>query len=377
MKRIFTALLAGLLSAPVCVASSEVLEKPELLEAYPEDGFSNEAVRFPERQAWVTFLQSVLPSKSETDTFSFLQLPWRPRKAVLSFENFWLRGTPPKFEPQESEQQHLVAKVVSSTKEYEAELARCGMGAKEVVYFNGALSDFIRKNELWNREGLRRHFSTGKPVAMPKGSIRLKTSWVKTDSVKDIGNFITTRDSKYQLWKLVSIHIASKQLPGWTWATFEHRHNPCFNKHLKAQDSFGYPYGPQKEYSKDLLRTAHQMAQDDGRYLKLLEVITNYRLVGTMTDFTDSYGRPNVLGSSVAEAGIQATSSCKTCHSRAALNASASQNLELLNVNGSPQWEWFFSEKPEGGLQQKFLQTDFIWSLPLCAAANSTSTSGC
>ncbi|MTI15359.1 hypothetical protein [Sansalvadorimonas verongulae] len=366
----------GVLVKPyaTCSSSPGVLEKPT-------DDVGSEAVRFPDRQGWAVFLRSVAPAHQQAGSIAFLNAPWKQRRSTFSFENYWLRDAPEKFEPRDSVQQHL-ALAGSKGQAVEKELARCGQQAKDVVFFNDTLSRYIRDNDLWYRAGIRQFFNTGKPLTFPQGSIRLKSSWVKTNNVKDTGNFITSRDSKFQLWKMVSLHIATKQIPGWTWTTFEHRNNPCFNKSPKAQDSFGYPYGPQGEYSKELLHMAHSVAGTDARFLQLLEVITNYRLVGTMTDYVDTTGRPIVLGSSVTEAGTLQTASCKTCHSRAALNLSVTKPLGMLNGKGegfigSPQWQWFFFEGESGELKQRFIQTDFLWSLPLCAAATDTSVTEC
>ena len=339
------------------------------------------AVRYPDRHGWSTFLKVVAPVDHQAGSVAFLNAPWKQRRSVLSFENYWLRGVPDKFAPQESIQQRL-ALAGAKDQSVEKEITQCGQQARDVVFFNDTLAGYIRKHDLWYRAGIRRFFNSGKPLAFPQGSIRLKTSWVKTDNTRDIGNFITTRDSKYQLWKMVSLHVATRQIPGWTWATFEHRNNPCFDKSPGARDNFGYPYGPEGEYSKELLNMAHVVAGKDDRFLRLLEVINNYRLVGTMTDYTDNTGRPVILASSVTEAGTLQSSSCKTCHSRAALDISATKPLEMMSASGegfigSPQWQWFFSESEFGKFKQGFVPMDFIWSLSLCAAATDTSVSQC
>ncbi|WP_281648366.1 hypothetical protein [Parendozoicomonas sp. Alg238-R29] len=370
----------GLRPSDSCARPAAILEKNADMKSYPARGFENEAVRFPAMQAWMTFLQVVKPVGREARNFSFLNLPWKERKAVFSFQHHWIKVSRQTFHPQESRQQHIR---LSGTELNNGRAdSFCQMDSKDMVFFNETLSEFLRDNDLWHKAGVVRFLKNGKSIVMPKGSIKLKTSWVKTDSKEDIGNFITARDGKYQLWKLVSMHVATKQLPGWTWATFEHRNNPCFNRHLKAQDNFGYPSGPGSDYSEELLGMARQSSSDDDKFRTLVEIITNYRLVGAMTDYTDSYGRPVILGNSVTEAGFQTTSSCLTCHARAALDVSGKYHPDVFNkkqqsFNGAPQWEWFFKLIGSDELFQKYFQTDFMWSIPLCASADASGRTDC
>jgi hypothetical protein len=98
----------------------------------------------------------------------------------------------------------------------------------------------------------------------------------------------------------------------------------------------------------------------------------HYRLKGAQIDFTDSTGRPTILGNSVTEAGFVATSSCITCHAKASGMLSGPSkppkytNLPVFRSDGqsdngtpNPNWFWGTGTPPD----VKFYQLDFLWEL--------------
>ena len=138
--------------------------------------------------------------------------------------------------------------------------------------------------------------------------------------------YITMQDGSGNTWKLIAMHVITKQLPNWTWATFEHKDNTCYGKFLNPRDNFGFPSGATVP-SPALQSVFSHYGVDTS-------VADNYRLIGAQTDFTDDTGRPIILGNSVTEAGFQTTSSCITCHGRASVTSSGSPGLSVFNPQG-------------------------------------------
>ena len=204
------------------------------------------------------------------------------------------------------------------------------------------------------------------------------------------------------------MHIATKDLPTWFWATFEHVDNAAAGEgwKLPSRDTFA----------------CGRAAPDCNRVplgLGLAGTVwQNYRLRGTLTGFVDSQGRPRLLGNSALETGMQSSASCITCHARSAIGvrndqpvrlpilasgngggggstgtgdgndsgngdgnggASGASNgdgnsdrdsggstrgvAERRGCVGVPQAEWFRAEADLGHSASPLLPLDFVWSL--------------
>jgi hypothetical protein len=192
------------------------------------------------------------------------------------------------------------------------------------------------------------------------------------------------------------MHVTSKVLPNWFWATFEWSGNPGRSDYIGSRDSFGADYGgpnpkfqapsdqvggeyPPGNVTPQLRDMFKKAGFDDAWTAQWL----NYRLKGSQADFTDSTGVPTLLGSSVMEEGFVPSSSCITCHGRAAVTAAGKdafpvagfkprlpgEPVESYNGNLDPNWFWRFAFDPSGKAQQVpvNLQTDFVWAIPFRA----------
>jgi hypothetical protein len=274
-------------------------------------------------------------------------------------------------------------------------------GTCEVVYRNKTTFEYIINNKLWYQEGIATFFASGQQVVFPIDSIEVKANWkIITEQEKAAYHWNYTEDG--QLIGLVAMHISSKVIPNWLWATFEHADNPgrcdllgcydCYGTSTTAipanTSAFGGQY-PAGTLTPALLKN-YKDAGYKGTWLKAWQ---NYRLKGSMVNFTDSYGNPNLLGNSVTESGFVATSSCMGCHSRAAVTAQgakafpvfgelpssvatqaipAEYGYQFLTVNGTPNPADFYhragniyQNNPNGIL--KLMQTDFVWAIPMRA----------
>ena len=114
-------------------------------------------------------------------------------------------------------------------------------------HINRAGYDFIRENELYNIDGQEQLFAeakqkfdqaraAGRAIApheyklhFPVGAKEVKAQW-RQISVEDKPRYrwaeFKNRDGSIQLYGLTSLHITTKDIPNWFWATFEHVDNP-------------------------------------------------------------------------------------------------------------------------------------------------------
>jgi hypothetical protein len=246
---------------------------------------------------------------------------------------------------------------------------------------NRSTFDFIVCNKYHTRAGLRVAFASGQPISFPLESMEVKANWVPVGNRSPSEYHINTA-SDNKRYALVSMHIISKQVPNWTWATFEHKDNlgrcdfiGCHDKFgavvqdVAAHDALGGKYDP-------CVKTPalKKLFADSG----LPALWENYCLKGSQVDFVTATGVPTHLGNSVTEAGFVDTSSCLTCHSRSSVN-SAGKNLygggfilappcpagqSSCSPNGAPDPAWFFNNPGQPNQSMLALQTDFIWSIP-------------
>jgi hypothetical protein len=275
-------------------------------------------------------------------------------------------------------------------------------GATEESRHNKPTFDFIVQNNLYKISGLKAAF--GKNLSFPTDSIEIKANWV---AVSDIPNFTNNRVTVAQVpqlyhvnsaggvqYAMVAMHVISKLVPNWTWATFEHRFNPSRCDILGCRDSFGAQTafvpsnsGAGQGYpdctKTPALDTLFSNADIDPVY-------KNYCLKGSQADFTDNTGLDIRVGNSVTEEGFVATASCMTCHGRSAFDkqgqATSQAGFLSFGPNGPvgplgpllPNWYWSNIGQPpvfegKAGLTRTGTSADFVWSIPFCAYDDTTN----
>ena len=272
-------------------------------------------------------------------------------------------------------------------------LPRVVPGGGEEVRRNKVTFDFIVNNNLYTRAGLRAAFAAGKTITLPINSIEVKANWVPAESVDPALYHVNTA-SDGKKYALVSMHVISKQLPNWTWATFEHQNNPGRCDYLGCVDNYGasVPYvapEPASQFGRVYPSCAKTPAVLSlFATAKLDKVWQNYCLKGSQTEFTDTTGIPTLLGNSVTEEGFVNTSSCLGCHSRAAFDVLGrptpqagfldpaqnptlcpvpNQTINACSPNGTPNISWFWLNQGTPNQRRLFLQADFIWAIPFKA----------
>ena len=285
-----------------------------------------------------------------------------------------------------------------------------GQGVMEETRHNKATFDFIVQNNLYKLSGLKAAF--GKTLTFPANSIEVKANWVPVTGIPNFTNNQVTVAQVPQLYHvssaggvqyaLVSMHVISKLVPNWTWATFEHRFNPARCDIIGCKDSFGAQGSPVPSNQNagqgypDCVKTPALTAMLSSADID--PVYKNYCLKGSQVDFTDNTGLDIRLGNSVTEDTFVATSSCMTCHGRAmfdkdGLDPTIGGGFLSFTQNGPigplgpllPEWYWKFTSQPpifEGkpGLTRKATSADFVWSVAACVyddTTNPVGTTGC
>jgi hypothetical protein len=253
-----------------------------------------------------------------------------------------------------------------------------GAIAGETIRRNRVAFDYIVNHALWYQEGLKQRFNENFTIKFPVASIEVKLNWLPMSDVSDPSRYFTVLDDKQVRQGLVAMHISTKDLPNWYWATFEHVDNPGRCDFIGCRDSFGA--NPAFRPPRSELKVAYPAETLTPALLALMEaanldpVFQNYRLKGSQTAFTDSRGEPTLVGNSVTEYGFVPTASCITCHSRAGTdwNGQKPDNLRIFGeklggqtFNGPTEPELFYDRNDP--FRRYMMQSDFVWAIPFRA----------
>jgi len=241
------------------------------------------------------------------------------------------------------------------------------------IRLNRATYQFIRAHQFYNLEGQLHAVVASEAISFPYGATEVKAKWRPiTEAERSRYHSLRVRqaDGSTRLYGLTALAIASKLLPNWLWATFEHVDNPTLPNHegwqLPSHDRFACGNEP-----PDCNRVPSGLGLEG-------TVWQFYRLRGTQTDFLNPAGEPNRLANSELESGFQTTASCMTCHARASVAAQAAVTALRLPIFdtgptvaaadplarrgfvGAPRREWF---APAAADATSYVPLDFVWSM--------------
>ena len=242
------------------------------------------------------------------------------------------------------------------------------------IRLNRDAYDYIRAQELYNLDGQMKILAEHRSIRFPAASTEVKAKWRPiADADRPRYHTVEVRqaDGTTRLYGLTALHIVTKDLPSWFWATFEHVDNP----HLADADGWQLPSADRFACAgvrSDCNRMPNGIGIDH-------TVWQYYRLRGTLTRYVDPAGQPMRLANSELEAGLQATASCMTCHARASIGAAAGVPVRLaifdetraavgddpsqrVGFLGLPKADWFAGARGTG-LAPTYQQLDFVWSL--------------
>jgi hypothetical protein len=191
-------------------------------------------------------------------------------------------------------------------------------------------------------------FAGATGVSFPTPSLEVKADWLPAASVNNAfdcaakrpeGVYVETIDNA--CYALVGIHISSKLLPNWLWATFEPQ-NSVTNPNRCNPDLYNAcndPWGSDPAMSKGAATAPTAALADLMKRAGLAKELLNYRLVAAQTEFTDASGNAVQLGNSFTEfnAGVEPhQASCMTCHAYALVSTTGNENPNFGNFPGGP-----------------------------------------
>ena len=344
----------------------------------------NLATTDPDRLAWQLFVALTAPAPGHADKVVFET--WASNDDTFSEKPEYPATPSPKV-------LHFPALGGRMPTEPDGPWRRGAPGGEEVRR-NKATFDYITaaQNRFHTREGLARAFAEKREIKLPVDSIEVKANWIAADEV-DRARYYVSVASDGKQYALVALHVTTKLIPNWTWATFEHADNRGRCDLMGCRDGFGATVpliaanaSPNGRYPacEKTPALAAMIAQ-----AKLAAVFSNYCLKGTQNDFVTATGLPTLLGNSVTEFGFANTSSCISCHARASVDATGgpAQGFGFMQApdrtpencptagrcspNGIPDPNWFWDNPGAAEPDLKALQTDFLFSITLHAIGNS------
>jgi hypothetical protein len=259
----------------------------------------------------------------------------------------------------------------------------------EEVYVNGAEKTFVTTNGLSTLTGQQTYGNAhGGAITFPWDAVEIKVDWVPTSSFNpsfqcpDPTGTLYTETINGTCYAMVGLHISSKVLPNWVWATFEpnssvtnpNRCDPklydtCFDPWgTKSSTPYakGQPVPPQSPQLQQAMTAAG-----------LNKAFNNYYLTGVQTEFV-SNGQPVPLGSSFVEFNADVKpgqASCITCHRYAYFDGKAPNPPGAPEDNfGGPPKGWsavgYACNKPKPSdnctpVVKPSTSQDFSWMLGL------------
>jgi len=284
----------------------------------------------------------------------------------------------------------------------------CDPGTMEDVRRNPVTYDYIVKNHLNSQSGLQKAYQSNFVINLPADSVEVKMNWIP---VSLLGTYypgvpqnqfyvatMTVNGAK-QPYALIAMHAISKQVPNWTWATFEHQANRGRCDFLGCHDTYGAtnPNVAPANNSGDGAANQGTVYPNCGKTAALLSafkaagvaaVFQNYCLKGSQADFTDNNGLAIRVGNSVTENGFVPQASCMTCHGEANVTsagkatsvfgffpAGSNGNGQIGAINPLLVQYWKLGGPAPGytpyegmpGLTRNAISADFVWSIPFCA----------
>jgi hypothetical protein len=210
---------------------------------------------------------------------------------------------------------------------------------------------------------------TKQTISVPTSGVEVKADWVPSSSLTPsftcdkppAGVYVEKiKNSKgvEECYALAAIHLSSKLLPNWIWATFEPQStvtnpNRC---NSKLYSNCNDPWGSDPAVSDGAVTKMTPALQKLMKEANILDKFSNYRLVAVQTDFVTKDKKPTLLGNSFVELNAEVApgqASCITCHVKAALSTTSGENSPAPAIGNytfpAPDSQW--------------IKQDFSWML--------------
>jgi hypothetical protein len=251
---------------------------------------------------------------------------------------------PPFYEPPALQADMIDGKVLTD---------RNGSPVMYEVRLNADTFGYILSRNLFMRAGQMQLLQGGQPVQFPEPSMEVKAAWRFLGTGDDPTHYLTATVSYQGVVRKVGLsglHISSKALPQWVWATFEQIEDP-------------------QTTGVNLLLPIPAAVQQSNRQMQAMFAGTEwayYQLDGVQTAFVqdpDASACPGkakapCLANTQIETYFQASSSCITCHSLSSIGPGGSR-FSFWRYTGGNQKGYMGNPPP----LRSDVPLDFVWSM--------------
>jgi hypothetical protein len=237
----------------------------------------------------------------------------------------------------------------------------------EEVHINPAAASFIRSHGYQVRAGQMKAAKLHADIQFPYAGIEVKVDWIPASdfttpfSCSNPPAGLHVEEIDGACYAMAGIHIESKLLKDWLWATFEPQSMLTNPLRCITFGPCNDPWGSKPASSSGGAAGFTQQTSELANLMqaaKLAPAFSNYRLDGAQTQFTIN-GEPTYLGNSIIEGEnvgmTYNTASCITCHSVSGIKADGTDGIANLANQVGPEYQ-----QPPG-----FIARDFVWSLGL------------
>ena len=238
----------------------------------------------------------------------------------------------------------------------------------EEVRENGATEDYIAGTGFWDRKNQANAAGNRFDIQFPRPAVEIKSDWIHVSSIGDHhyncsniadSGLIHVETVDGSCFALAGMHLISKLIDKWIWATFEPQNlvtNPFRCQVLGCSDPFGSKPAKSNGANTQLTPALKRLMDAAG----LAPEWYNYRLDGVQTDFF----RPKLLGSSIIEGenvGMNLKqASCITCHAVSSIKEDGEDGINTLAALPTPPVGF-----PPPLPSKEWILRDFVWSLGL------------
>lgn len=246
----------------------------------------------------------------------------------------------------------------------------------EEARLNPAAQAFVSGKGYQIRAGQTAAAKAGTNIQFTVPGVEVKVDWIPasdfttpfTCTAPPQGVHVQTIDGV--CYAMAGMHISSKLMPDWIWATFEPQNMTTNPNRCVTFGSCNDPWGSVPAtsnggtagFTKQTPALQALMTQ-----AKLAPEFANYRMDGVQTTFGTA-ANPTLLGNSVIEGenvGMKkGTASCITCHSVSSIKNDGTDGLTLLNNQVGPKFA-----VPAG-----WIARDFVWSLAMACPGRGLQT---
>jgi hypothetical protein len=229
----------------------------------------------------------------------------------------------------------------------------------EETRLNPESQNYVTTEKLTTLDGQASFAKAGKTFQFPPPAVEVKADWVQLQNCANPPQGVHIETVNNVCYALGGLHLISKLVDKWIWATFEPQNNVT-NPQRCVVLNCNDPWGSNPATTSGANTQLTQVLSDLMAKANLAPEWKNYRLDGVQVDFLDSNGKPTRLGNSIIEGDNAGTpdkmkvSSCITCH-----------DLSTLAPKGQKPTNPKFSTGGPTTIPPGYVRRDFVWSLSL------------